>query len=487
MNAKIDQLERDAQVLRAQNITLRKALDENQNRSRELAEELEDSQFNRRAESSEILSVRATSAPSAAAGGGAASTQTSFIQGKGHILGSATVEDSEGSKDDLKQQLKAKWESEKKLQRRVTQLEHRLKERMDEIDELQNQLKKAKDSAQNAIIAKEEYAKKLSNAGKAGLDVKKTGSTVHKEDTGDTEEHKQKVVSDYILETNLYVCLKIIATYIPQIFDLEEEIQSLRRRAEVELPGEVSILRHQVSSTKARVGELEAQLREMEERRRKERSSTGGLRDSEDRFMREEKLRDELDSARRQRLDLEAALLERDSKAMEHRFDLEARATENDRLRRRLRELETALKTSSAASGGGKRDDGTKLPSASAGSKREKELEGVIEAMKRVIDKLKAENERVKKTGGPDERKVSDAEKRSTAEKKRADKLEEDLAALQARLKTADKGSQELAQKQQQLLGTNPRIKLSIIVILNNNYYFICCSLRTTESIEGQR
>lgn len=229
-------------------------------------------------------------------------------------------------------------------------------------------------------------------------------------------------------------------------------MQSLRRRAEVELPGEVSILRHQVSAARARIGELEAQLQENEERRRKERNGGGGLRDSEDRFMREEKLRDELDSARRQRLDLEAALLERDSKAMEHRFDLEARAAENDRIRRRLREVEVILKTS-AAGGAGKREDGSKLPSATAGSKKEKELEGVIEAMKRVIDKLKAENDRMKKTGGPDERKVSDAEKRAALEKKRADKLEEDNAALQAKLKTSEKGSQELTQKQQQLLG----------------------------------
>lgn len=65
---------------------------------------------------------------------------------------------------------------------------------MDEIDELQNQLKKAKDSAQNAIVAKEEYAKKLANASKLGADTKRPGSASHKEESGDTEEYKQKVL-----------------------------------------------------------------------------------------------------------------------------------------------------------------------------------------------------------------------------------------------------------------------------------------------------
>ena len=125
MSAKIEQLEREAQVLRAQNIALRKAADEVQTRSRELAEDLGDSHIDRKAVVAiDAPPIRASTAPS----GGTSSTQTSFIQGKGYILGSATTEDAEGTTDELKQQLKAKWENEKKLQRRVTQvnLEKRL-------------------------------------------------------------------------------------------------------------------------------------------------------------------------------------------------------------------------------------------------------------------------------------------------------------------------------------------------------------------------
>ena len=156
-------------------------------------------------------------------------------------------------------------------------------------------------------------------------------------------------------------------------------------------------------------------MQESEERRKKESAGGGGgprsLRDSEDRFHREEKLRDELDFARRQRLDLEAAVLERDSKAMENRFDLEARTAENERLRRRLREVESALKNSTIS--GGKKSAWMDDKQPASSSKKEKELEGVIDAMKRVIDKLKSENDRMKRTGGPDERKVADMEKRA--------------------------------------------------------------------------
>lgn len=130
--------------------------------------------------------------------------------------------------------------------------------------------------------------------------------------------------------------------------------------------------------------------------------------------MREEKLRDELDYARRQRLDLEAAILERDSKAMEHRFDLEARTAENERLRRRLREVESALKTGPTGAASVKKA-AWQEDKAGVG-KKEKELEGVVDAMKRVIDKLKAENDRMKKTGGPEERKSADAEKKLLGE-----------------------------------------------------------------------
>ena len=297
------------------------------------------------------------------------------MTGKGHILGS-TMMDEDADTDQLRTQLKAKWEQEKKLERRVKQLEQRLKERMDETDSLQSQLKKARDGESRATAAYEETRKKLTASKQPGgaKDVGNKGVSLTGNDADDLDNCRTK------------------------IFELEESLQSVRRKAEVEQAGEISILRHQVASSQTRVDELESQLREEQNRRKKlERGIDSGeskLRESEDKYMREEKLRDDLDGARRTRLDLEAALLERDSRAMENNLTLACTA-ETERLRRRLREVESAAKQQQpqilveVVIG---RAHGVMIPrTGGASTKKEKELEGVIEAMKRVIDKLKSE------------------------------------------------------------------------------------------------
>ena len=78
-----------------------------------------------------------------------------------------------------------------------------------------------------------------------------------------------------------------------------------------------------------KIGELEAELQESEARRKA--GASGGprtLRDSEDKYLREERLKDDLDIARKQKIELEAALLDRDARAIENRFDLEAKEQE---------------------------------------------------------------------------------------------------------------------------------------------------------------
>ena len=246
----------------------------------------------------------------------------------------------------------------------------------------------------------------------------------------------------------------------------------LRRRAEVEQPNEIAALRHRVSVLQAKAGELEAELEEATERRRKAASAGAGprsVRDSEDRFLREERLKDELEIAKRQRLELEAALLDRDARAIENRFDLEGKEGEVERLRKRIRELEAAYR-SAAASSGAKLGPASGADAASSGkagvssgaaaAQRERDLEGVIEAMKRVVDKLKAENDRLKKAGGGDSKAGAEAaEKRLAAEKKRADKAEEDLRGMQAKLKGHEESSQKLMQKQEQLTKLRKQLK----------------------------
>ena len=140
--------------------------------------------------------------------------------GKGHILGS-TMEDGANA-DELRTQLKQKWELEKKLERRVKQLEHRLKERMDEIDDLQAQLKKARDAESRATVARDELSKKLATGSKKG----DKGSVKATAGAGDVTEE--------------------VENYREKVFALEEELQSIRRKSEVEQQSEIMLLRQQV-------------------------------------------------------------------------------------------------------------------------------------------------------------------------------------------------------------------------------------------------
>jgi len=108
-------------------------------------------------------------------------------------------------------------------------------------------------------------------------------------------------------------------------------------------------------------------------------------------------------------------------------------------------------------------------------SKREMELESVIESMKRVIDKFRQENERLKRgigtpsrppmpgeedtvtaTGGSSNRnnnKVSivDFEKKFQQEKKKVEKLEEEKVGLQKKFKDTEDLSAKVVMRQQQI------------------------------------
>lgn len=151
------------------------------------------------------------------------------------------------------------------------------------------------------------------------------------------------------------------------------------------------------------------------------------MRASEDRFLREEVLRDELSAARRARLELESNLLEKDSKTMEYRFELDAKESEISRLKRRVSELESIAKSVGGVGFG--RSDSPSISSRAAGARfnKERDTDAVVESLRKVADKLKAENERLKRGIGTGEGKATEVEKRLAAERKRTEKLEEDV------------------------------------------------------------
>ena len=423
--SQVEQMQRELDVLRAQNIALREAVEKNKKTSGAATDGFSDS-FSRKSHESfgktaPVSSVNANS--------------SGFTSG-GNVLGGADVQ----PRDELRTQLRDKYESEKKLQNRVKTLEKRLKEKLEENEELQHAVRKARDAAQSEMKAKDEATKRANNAMKSSAANRKLNVA----EVGEIEGARERV------------------------FELEEEVASLSRRCEVEFPSEISRLRSQVSSLRDRLAEAESELTESESARKRvqSRSGTGSdnLRDSEDRYMKAEKLKEDLEKARRQRLDLEAALLDRDSRAMENQFDIAAKDQELDRLKRRLSEVDTAYKVlaksvptdgTSGSSRFGDKKDGGKPTSA----RREKELEGVVEAMKKVVDKLKAENDRLRKTGAPGERRMGELEKQAASEKKRAEKFNEEIRALKERVKSSEETSTKLSQRQQQLVQIRKQLK----------------------------
>lgn len=143
-------------------------------------------------------------------------------------------------------------------------------------------------------------------------------------------------------------------------------------------------------------------------------------------------------------------------------------------MKRRVRELEVAYKNTLSATGsndvkgqGSKNlwgdDEGF---GSGVRGKRERDLEGVVEAMKKVVDKLKSENDRLRKgvgvipsSSGVEARGGGGDMPRTAAEKKKTEKLEEDLKSVHGKLKTLEDSGQRLAQKQQQLTSLRKQLK----------------------------
>jgi len=427
--SKLEKLQIEIEVLKAQNQALRRA---SENESFAKARDSENIIEKSNADNTKFI---------------AKTTDEVKFTTKGNTLGTTPAAGENGPVDELRQMQHSKWEAEKKLLKRLNTLEKRLQEKIDENGELQAQLKRAREQIQTTSAAKEEFQKKAAAAMKSTQDNKKFSA----DDVSGLEEIQSKY------------------------FKLEEQNTVLRKKIEVELASEIALFKQQLSEARKREDQLKIELEESEELRKRSASGPGGrtLRDSEDRFMKEERLKDELSQARQQRLELESALLERDARAMEHRFDLEAREQEVVRLKRRNKELEAAYRSLSQVGGTGNKGEGFGSPAraktawtedggergAGARFNRERDLEGVVEAMKRVVDKLKTENDRLRKGGGPEERKAGDAEKKAAEQKKRADKLDEEMKSLQAKLKGYEESNQKLTQRQQQVTALRKQLK----------------------------
>ncbi len=220
--------------------------------------------------------------------------------------------------------------------------------------------------------------------------------------------------------------------------------------------------------------------------------------------MQEERLRDEIDFLKRSKLELESALLDRDSKVLESRFDIEAAEVDIERLRRRVSELEQVNRAlrNIATANGNERGHGTHGhsdlydagitggQSGTKASKREQELEAVVETMRRVVDKLRNENDRLKrgigvqggqssnnnpddelfaaanaalgnkKEGAPTTPGTSEVSvKKLQAERKKVEKLTEEVNTWKEKVKGIEDLQQKLAGRQQQIASLRKQLK----------------------------
>ncbi|CAM9189161.1 unnamed protein product [Chrysoparadoxa australica] len=317
------------------------------------------------------------------------------------------------------------WAVEKRLKRRIDVLEQRLAEKVAELEVAEGQAGQARDLLTRANKEKEALARQVQKSNKSAESARNTPSKG----------------------------LEGLEPLRARLFELEEENAKLKRTVELEHPQQVEALTYQVREVRGQLNETATQLEQCERRlkaamaRRGGGASGGIVAEEEELFHEAEALRDELNASRADRRELEGKqVLDRDAAAMELRFDLEASTAEKDRLRGRLHELEHALHAANLLGGGGK---GSSCGERTAGGrfKRERDLEGVVEALKRVVEKLRAENDRLRR-GAAHSAKTAEVEKRAREAKSKVTELQGEVASLRTRAAAGDDAIQRLAQKQ---------------------------------------
>ncbi len=147
------------------------------------------------------------------------------------------------------------------------------------------------------------------------------------------------------------------------------------------------------------------------------------------------------------------------------RFDIEAKSSENERLRRRIREVEAS---SHLAHGSGNDHDNKQERMVGGRFVKDRDAEGVIEAMRKVVDKLKVENERLRKGSSSSDNRIGEYEKRLSSEKKKCEKLEQEINALKEKVQSQEDGGQKLVQRQQQIATLRKQLKDKEDLIVNH-------------------
>jgi hypothetical protein len=257
-----------------------------------------------------------------------------------------------------------RWETDKKLERKVAQLAKKLEERSKELEAARGQTEQARQLLERATKDRATLQARLSRAGGAS-------PTQQDHQRGHSEDKEQQ--------------LEQLRSELQRARDTQD---TLRRVAEVDQRAEIARLTREVASTRARAVELEEEVASLRERRRGAKSGGGDtLQGAEDFYAREDELRAQLTAARKEARAAQAELIDKDNKLLEARFEMERLELAAAAAERRAADEATTFR----AAGGPKRGAGESF-------KRERDLEAVVEALKRVVGKQQAENDRLRKT-----------------------------------------------------------------------------------------
>ena len=306
----------------------------------------------------------------------------------------------------------------RKLQRRIDILEKRLEEKSGELEAALGSSEQARKLMDKAVKEKEGANRMKEKAEKEVRSVKGSGMG----DLNSLEEARSR------------------------LYELEEENVRLRRVAELEQPRTIAELRRDVSDSRGDRDDAEGALKSALERMKGGREDLSG---EESGYMREDALREELGVVKKARRDLESKLLQRDGDAVELKFEIEQANVDKSRLTRRVGELTNALQAAKRLGGGRGGGEGGGDGEREAGGrfKRERDLEGVVDALKRVVEKLKGENERLRR-GAADSVQGAESERRAKDAMRKAQGLQEENKSLRTRALAGDEAVQRLAQRQ---------------------------------------
>ncbi|TYZ62339.1 hypothetical protein PybrP1_000207 [[Pythium] brassicae (nom. inval.)] len=324
-----------------------------------------------------------------------------------------------GGDDATAGRTRAQWAAQKKLQRRAELLAARVAEKQHALDAQAAQLaqttERLRAAQQEAAQLKKAEQKRAATAAAAAASAMPTAWPASATAQVDDLERQNR----YLQETLVLKRREWEDAFAEQMDRYERELRRLRLR----------LSQHGVSPASALASD-----------KPHGRTAPEQLRREETQFLLAQEASDELvllgDELRRR----EQELLAHDTRAMGTALELETTRLELRRLQRQCAALESAQQqqpqpqsgrrtgsTPSAASATGAGGGGLR----SAAQERQA-LEDVVETMKRVIEKLRAENERLKTRGGASPGQLEQLRRRLKEHRSAREQLEGDVARLRA-------------------------------------------------------